>query len=104
VIGIYQLADLCESGQDMVMHRLSLLKSRVSDLISKISIEHYGENSSKLPLLFKVNNIHYIFKALSQLGLQKSCSKDLSSFEQEREKSIESLIDVLLQENFVGLE
>ena len=52
VIGIYKLADLCESGQDMVMHRLSILKAHVSDLIVKMSVEHYGENSSKLPLLF----------------------------------------------------
>jgi hypothetical protein len=34
-----------------------------------MSIDHYGDNSSKLPLLFQVNNLHYIYKALSQLGL-----------------------------------
>jgi hypothetical protein len=104
VVGIYKLADLCESGQDMVMHRLTLLKGHLSELIGKMSVEHYGEGSSKLPLLFKVNNVHYICRALSQLGLQKSGAKDLSSFEKELDNSIESLIDVLLQENFVGLE
>jgi hypothetical protein len=64
VIGIYKLADLCESGQDMVMHRLNTLKSHMIDLIGRISIEHYGDNSSKQPLLFKVNNFHYVCKAL----------------------------------------
>lgn len=88
----------------MVMHRLNQLKVHVSELISQMSVEHYGDGSSKLPLLFKVNNVHFICKALSQLGLQKSGAKDLALFEKELDRSIESLIDVLLQENFVGLE
>lgn len=96
VVGIYKMADLCDSGQDMVMHRLTLLKGHLSELIVKMSVEHYGEGSSKLPLLFKVNNLYYISRALSQLGLQKSGVKDLSSFEKELDTSIENLIDVLL--------
>lgn len=104
VVGIYKLADLCESGQDMVMHRLTLLKTHVGELVSKMSVEHYGEGSSKMPLLFQVNNVHFICRALTQLGLQKSGAKDLASFEKELDRSVESLIDVLLQEYFVGLE
>jgi hypothetical protein len=44
-VGIYKLADLCESGQDMIMHRLTQLKGHVSELVEQMGTDHFGENS-----------------------------------------------------------
>lgn len=103
VIGIYKLADLCEAGTDMIMHRLSALKGHVSELLQRMAVEHYGDNSNKMPLLFKVNNLHFIFKALSQLGLAKAGQKDIAQFEKELDKAVQALIEVILAEHFVGV-
>jgi len=68
VSGVYKLADCCISGQDMVMLRLTQLKSNMSDLLERLSVEHFSppQNSSqKLPCLFLINNIHFIVIALS---------------------------------------
>ena len=64
VSGVYKLADCCVSGQDMIMHRLSILKQEITNLIMKMSQEHFGANSTKLPLVFMINNVNFIVSSL----------------------------------------
>ena len=37
VSGVYKLADCCVSGQDMIMHRLSILKQEITNLLMRMS-------------------------------------------------------------------
>ena len=60
VSGVYKLADCCISGQDMIMHRLSILKQEITNLLTKISKEHFGQNSTKMPLVFMISNVYFI--------------------------------------------
>ena len=55
-----------------------------------------------MPIVFMVNNIHYIVSQLQMLDLEKG-AKDLHNFEKELTTSIEAYIEQLLKANFAGL-
>ena len=82
VSGVYKLADCCVSGQDMIMHRLSILKQEITSLLTRISKEHFGQNSTKMPLVFMINNVYFIVSQLQMLDLEKG-AKDLILFDKE---------------------
>ena len=91
VSGVYKLADICESGLDMISHRLSLLKQAMLDLLKEIAEEHFGQqggSAPKMPLVFKINNLHFIVVRLREMMLTK-CTKDLAAFDKELQQYIE---------------
>ena len=67
-----------------------------------MSTEHFGQNSTKMPIVFLINNIYYIVSQLQMLDLEKG-AKDLHHFDKELTASIEAYIEQLLKANFAGL-
>ena len=86
----------------MAEHRLSLLKTAMSELLERMAVDHFGERASKTQLVFKINNVHFIVTNLQTLPFSKP-NRDLEQFDRELQKDIESYIEALLSSNFVGL-
>ncbi len=62
----------------MVSHRLASLRKALSDLLSKLSEQHY---LGKLSQMFLINNFHFIVNELKQIKEHPILKEDIKIFE-----------------------
>lgn len=92
VSGVYHLVDEQESdktggfGSEMVMLRLTQLKTMLLELLERMAADHYG--SGLQPVVYMINNLHFIVTHLSRVCLHNTV-KDLAHFEKELTRGVE---------------
>ncbi|CDW80276.1 vacuolar protein sorting-associated protein 52 homolog [Stylonychia lemnae] len=99
VSGLYRIANV--ASQDMLILRLSQIKSRQGDLCLKMAREHF--EGEKEQIVYLINNYDYMYQHLKNLNLEKGI-QDVIAIEKELNQFMEKLIKIILKENYPGLE
>ena len=99
--GVYQLChSITSNSQDMVSHRLASLRKALSDLLSKLSDQHY---LGKMSQMFLINNLHFIVHEFKQIKEHPILKEDIKIFEQNEKNAVDLYIQQTIQDNFVSM-